>query len=298
MKEKKPKKKITKKKKKFFIIAACYVAIFLVTSIVTATTLAWFNGSTWQSEILYMGGPVYIYFSDNSGVTQTSGHGKLVTETPPGWTKLYPGMNISFEAQAVIQGREFTKPLYNGNTVTYTTTGAVLRAKVKLVVTDPTGSTTSDISMDIYNSLWYQMKNNALNDTTNDGVWIFDVLDTNANEEDNYFYYCVKNQGSLPDAGEYLLQEVGGVKDNVSVGFLNNSVIQLPPIDLTNEHADCTLTFTIVFEAVQAYFSVYDEDDLPEGDPLIGHEKTINIENSRQVFNESQFTPENGYDPA
>lgn len=297
MKEKKSKKKLTKKKKKFFIIASCYVAIFLITSVVTATTLSWFSGSTWQSDILYMGGPVYIEFNDDTG-NKTSGANQLKTETPPGWTKLYPGMNISFEARAVIEGREFTKPVTNGEYITYTTTGAVLRAKIRLTVTDPSGSTTSSVAMDIYNSLWSQLKYNALNDTSNDGVWIFDVLDSNANEEDNYFYYCVKDQEGISDTGDYLLKEVGGKKDNDSIGFLNNSVVQLPSIDLKNEHADCTLTFVIVFEAVQAYFSVYDEDDLPAGDPLVGHEKTLNIANSRIVFKESQYTPENGYEYA
>lgn len=220
----------------------------------------------------------------------------LTTTTPPGWTKLYPGMNVSFEARAVVEGKEFEKPVTNGETITYTTTGAVLRAKIKLTVQDPMGSSTSTIATDIYNWIWPQLKENALTDSRNTGVWIFDWL--NATEEDNYFYYCVENQGTLPDSGAYLLKEVGGKKDNETVGFLNNSVIQLPAIELNNEHADCTLTFTIVFEAVQAYFSVYSEEDLPAGDPRVDHEKELTIANSRKVFAESQYTPENGYDVA
>lgn len=290
-KETKKKKKLSKGKKKFFIIAACYVAIFVITSVVTASTLAWFNSETWQSGILYMGGPVYIHFSNNAGDT-TSGRDELTVTTPDGWTKLYPGMNISFESRAVIEGKEFEKPLYNGDTVTYTTTGAVLRAKIKLTVQDTTGSSTSLVSTEIYNAIWPQLKNNALLDSESDGIWIFDQLNTN--EEENYFYYCTKGQ-TPTTTGEYLLQEVGGKSYDVSVGFLSNSVVQLPPIDLTNEHADCTLTFTIVFEAVQAYFSTYNEDDLPAGDPRIGQEKEINIGNSRKIFSESQYTPENGY---
>ena len=101
------KKKLSKNKKKFFIILACYVLTFVITSVVTASTMAWFNSSTWQSDILYMGGPVYMYFSDDSGVTHTSGQGQLVTETPPNWTLLYPGMNINFQARAVMEGVAF-----------------------------------------------------------------------------------------------------------------------------------------------------------------------------------------------
>lgn len=293
MKEKKRKKKLNKKKKKFFIILACYIATFVLTSVITASTLSWFSGSIWQSEVLYMGGPVYIYFSDDSGVTNTSGKGNLVTETPPNWTKLYPGMNISFEARAVVEGKEFEKPVSNGETITYTTTGAVLRAQVKLLVQDPYGDSTSKVSTDIYSWIWPKLKENALTDTRNEGVWIFDQQNS-TNLEDNYFYYVVDGQGDLADAGNYLLKEVGGKKDNETIGFLNNTIIQLPPIDLVNEHADCTLTFTIVFEAVQAFFP-YTSDELEAGDNRVGLEKPLTVGNSRKIFQESQYTPENGY---
>lgn len=306
--ENQPKKKIPKKKKKFFIILACYVLTFVLTAVITASTLSWYSGSTWQTETLYMGGPVYIYFSDDSGVTQTSGTGKLVTETPPGWTRLYPGMNINFEAKAVIQGKEFEKIIGDGSTIVYPTTEAVLRAKVTLKITDAYGSSTSLVATQLYDWIWPQLKYEALADTSNPGVWIFDQINDDVLES-NYFYYCVKDQTAVL-AEDYYLQAVGGVKDNVTVGFLNNAVIQLPSIDLTNEHADCIVKFTIVFEAVQAFFP-YEQDDLGtpyQGDTTgrsevvipadLGLEKPLTICNGRQIFNESMFTPENGYPEA
>lgn len=253
-----------------------------------------------------MGGPVYIYFSDDSGITNTSGAGKLVTETPPGWTRLYPGMNINFEAKAVVEGHEFIKEKYDGETITYYTTGAVLRAKVMLEVTDSTGTNNSPVSLDIYDWIWPQLKKNAINDTQNPGMWVFDQLD-NSNLESNYFYYVAKNQSNIDSTGDYKLVEVGGRKENVTVGFLNNTIVHLPPIELTNTHADCILKFTIVFEAVQAFFP-YEKRDLGEayqGDttgrsPLVeeqdlGLEKPLTVANSRRLFNESVFTSNNGY---
>lgn len=306
----KTKKKLTKKKKKFFIIIACYIATFVITSMVTMATLSWFSGSTWQNNAMYMGGPVYIYFSDDSGVTNTSGAGKLVTETPPGWINLYPGMNINFEARAVVEGKEFTKEVPGEKgTITYTTTGAVLRAKITLKVTDTQGNSSSLISSDIYNWIWPQLKKEALLDTSNDGVWVFDEINSN-NLESNYFYYVEKEQTSVIDAGDYYLKEIGGVGYNVTVGFLNNAVIQLPPVELTNDHSDCILEFTIIFEALQAFFP-YESRDLNtpyQGDttnrsPLVqvddlGMAKPLTIGNGRKLFNESVFSVENGYTPA
>ena len=302
------KKKLTKNKKKFFIILACYVLTFILTSVITTATLSWFNSSTWQAEVMYMGGPVYIYFSDDSGVTHTNGKGRLVTKTPPGWSKLYPGMNINFEAKAVVEGKKFEQVRPSGEEVVYYTTGAVLRAKISLSVVDPNGASNTKVATELYNWIWPQLKNKALTDGTNEGEWIFDKLDSSL-EENNYFYYCVKNQ-SETNSGKYLLNEIGGVETNVAVGFLNNAVIQLPSIQLTNEHADCIITFTIVFEAVQAFLP-YEEEDLGkpyQGDTTgresyvvpgdLGLQKPLTIENSRKVFNESRWTPENGYPEA
>lgn len=304
------KKKLTKGKKKFFIILSCYVILFILTSVITASTLAWFNSSTWQSDVLYMGGPVYIYFSDDSGVTRTSGSGKLVTEMPAGWTKLYPGMNIKFEAKAVVEGHTFqqTDVDTGENFIQYTTT-AVLRAKIRLEIVDPYGNTQdiSQVAGELYDYIWPQLKEKALLDTTNEGMWIFDELDTEK-EENNYFYYVNKNQNPA-NSGNYVLTEVGGFATNVSVGFLNNAVIQLPPIELTNLHADCRITFTIVFDAVQAFFP-YEQEDVGQpyqGDTTgrsetvvqgdVGLGKPLTVANSRKIFNESMWTPENGYYP-
>jgi hypothetical protein len=303
------KKKLTKNKKKFFIILACYVVLFVLTSVITASTLAWYNSSTWQSDVLYMGGPVYIYFSDDSGVTRTSGAGKLVSEMPADWTHLYPGMNIKFEAKAVIEGHTFENIEVNtGETFIQYTTTAVLRAKIRLDVVDPNGNN-QDISKeakDIYDAIWHQLRDRAKeDDPSNEGIWIMDVLDE-TKEENNYYYYVNKSQ-TFEDSGDYKLTEVGGLPTNVSVGFLNNAIITLPGVEILNKHADCRITFTIVFEAVQAFFP-YEEEDIGtdyQGDTTgrsdkvvkedLGLEKPLIVANSRKLFNESMWTPENGW---
>lgn len=301
-----------KNKKKFLIIVGCYILTFVLTSLITLTTMAWYSGSTYQSEVLYMGGPVYIYFSDASGVTQTSGQGQLVTETPPGWTYLYPGMNINFQAKAVVQGHTFTHTRPNGDTFIQFTTGAVLRARIMLDVVNPSGEF-SLVAQDIYHYIWPQLKNNALTDMTNEGQWVMDVDDEEVTEstieEDIYFYYIEKTSTTEDDTGDYQLLEVGGLAENVSVGFLNNTIIQLPPVELTNDHADCRITFTIVFEAVQAFFP-YEQEEvgnaLYQGDTTgrdteyvtqldVGLGKPLIIKNSRKLFKESKWTPENGW---
>jgi len=254
-----------------------------------------------------MGGPVYIYFSDDSGVAKKSGSGKLVTEMPPGWSKLYPGMNIKFEAKAVIEGHTFEQTDINGEELIQYTTTAVLRAKIRLEIVDPYGNKhdSSAVASDLYEYIWPQLKERAENDTSNEGMWIFDELDTTL-EENNYFYYVNKNQ-TVDESGDYLLTELGGLPTNVSVGFLNNAVIQLPPLELTNDHADCRITFTIVFDAVQAFFP-YEQEDVGkdyQGDTTgrsdkvvqgdVGLGKPLTVANSRKIFNESMWTPENGY---
>lgn len=295
----KKKKKLSKGKKKFFIIISCYVAIFLITSIFTSVTLAWFNGSTYQSNILYMGGPVYMYFSDSSGVTPTSGEKKLVTETPEGWDYLYPGMSIYFEAKAVLQGAKWEKPKDNGETQFVYTTGAVLRAQIKLEVIDTEGSNNSLLANEIYNWIWPQLYDKATNDQSNIGYWIMDTLPTSTRQEDNYFYYVNKGQTGLDKIGDYELTEVGGVDYNVSVGLLNEAIITLPGLELTNIHADCDIKFTIIFQAIQAFFP-YTSDDLYsdyQGDTTgrdpqvtqddLGLPKPLTIENSRRMFAEA-----------
>ena len=302
---KKKKKKLNKNKKKFFVILTCYIVTFVITSLFTASTLAWFNGSTWQDEVVYMGGPVYIYFSDSTGVNKTSGEGQLVTHLPANWSKLYPGMNIHFESRVVLQGHTFTNEDAVGEEFQQNTSTAVLRARMMLTVTDRNGNTDSEVATQLYNWIWPQLKTNAIIDSGNSGIWVFDKLEENTVEEDNYFYYIAKDQ-TQTNTGKYLLEEVGGQEVNVSVGFLTDTIIQIPPVIVTNEHADCSLTFTIVFEALQAYFPYEAEDvgvEIYQGDSSgrfvqefdVGLEKPLTIENSRELFEEAGWTPENGY---
>ena len=288
--------------------------VFVLTSIVTLSTMAWFNSSTWQSETLYMGGPVYIYFSDDTATNITSGEGALITELPDGWEKLYPGMNMRFQAKAVVQGHTFEQTDDNGETFIQHTTTAVLRARIILQVITPdtivhpdTGEILepSAVSRELYNFLWPQLRDRALGDTSNPGVWVFDKLDAST-EENNYFYYVERNQ-TVDDLGDYTLVEVGGKAINESVGFLNNAIIQLPAINTDNRHADCVIKFKIVFQALQAFFP-YQKDEIGDdyqGDTTgrsdkvtaddVGLEKPLTIGNSRRIFAEAVFTPENGW---
>ncbi len=314
---KKGKKKLTSKKKKFFIIISCYIAVFLVTAILTATTLSWFSGSTWSTEMLYMGGPVYIDISDDSG-NITHGSNSLVMTLPPNWDKLYPGMNIKFEAKAVVTGRSWVKEKYNNETTTIITTGCVLRAKVLIEVTTPNGTkypsddaTAEDIliAQALYENLWPQIQAKAQStmdaSSYGKGKWVFDYQNSEKMEE-NYFYYVESSEKTpaLPtstfagegyaDVSKYKLVEVGGVDYDVSVGFLNNATVTLAPLAFVNEHADCDVKFTIVFQAVQAFLP-YENEDLgdtkPDGTTVtyddLGLPRDLTIGNSRRVFAEA-----------
>ncbi len=307
----KKKKKVSKNRKKFFIILGCYIAVFLITCIVTASTLAWFSSSTWSSNTIYMGGPVYIYFSDSTGEKETSKANSLTVETPEGWDYLYPGMNIRFGSRAVVQGAEFVNTKENGDTTIVYTTGAILRARVTMVVTDPNNNTTSQVSQDIYRNLWSQIKAkvNSSVDTRNEGVWVMDddwdyisqsAIDSNnpdTSEEEDHFFYYVKKDQSFTDSGDYELLQVGGTKDTISVGFLDKVVLTLDGAGLTNIHADCQITFTIIFHAFQAflpYESVdigtpyHDTSDSSRSPNVIfsdvGTPKPLTIKNSRRFF--------------
>lgn len=231
---------------------------------------------------------------------------------PDTWEKLYPGMNISFEAKAVVEGHTFEQTRPDGDTFIQYTTGAVLRAKVLLDVTAPYDTeefTKEEIAQQIYDYLWPQLQSSALKDMSQEGVWIFDVLDTDVMEE-NYFYYVEKGQ-TVSTQGDYKLLEVGGGPEghNESIGFLNKAIIQMPPIGLTNTHADCDITFTIVFQAVQAFFPYEEEDvnspysnyyatgatNIPTGtvkETDKGLEKPFLVKNSRKIFNEAMWTPD------
>ena len=75
----------------------------------------------------------------------------------------------------------------------------------------------------------------------------------------------------------------------------------MPPVDLTNDYADCLIKFTIIFEAVQAFFP-YEQDDIDsgaiyQGDDSgrlvnrqdLGLEKPLIVGNSRKLFEESRW---------
>ena len=302
---KKKKKKITKNRKKFFIILGCYIGVFLITCLTTAATLAWFNSSTFATNTVYLGGPVYLYFGDTNN-QETSKENNLVLTTPPGWNYLYPGMNIQLQARAVVQGAEFEHEEVNGETTTVVATGAILRARVMIKVLPPEDSNLTEeavavITQDIYRNIWSQVKAKALDnpDHRNDGVWVFDddynYTETGL-EEDHFFYYVKKGQ-SEANSGNYELLDVGGSNTNVSVGFLDNAVITLSGKQLTNDHADCRIQFTIIFHGLQAFlpFTMEDVGQPYPGDTDgrkvvlgdVGDPKPLTIENSRRYFYES-----------
>ena len=301
---KKRKKKVTKNRKKFFIIAGCYIAVFIITCLTTVATLAWFNGGTFAKNTLYLGGPVYLYFGDTD---DNNVENNLVLKTPVGWNYLYPGMNIQLQARAILQGAKFenTVPETGEQTIVYST-GAILRARVMIRIFPPEDVNYSPellakITNDIYQNIWLQVKAKAVNnvDSRNEGVW---VLDNDYNysdselEEDHFFYYVEPGQNGVEDSGKYQLLEVGGTEENVSVGFLDQAVITLSGKELTNDHADCQIQFTIIFHALQAFLPyTYDEiDDTYTGsDPNhgsivlpsdVGTPKDLTIENSRFYF--------------
>lgn len=263
-----------------------------------------------------MGGPVYIDISDDAG-NITHGSNSLVMTLPPNWDKLYPGMNIKFEAKAVVTGENWTKDKYNNETVTIVTTGAILRAKVLVEVTTPTGTKypSSDASAEditiaqaLYENLWPQIQAKAQSTMDSSsyggGKWVFDYQNHDKMEE-NYFYYVKSDEetpslpantftGEYANVSDYQLVEVGGVNHDVSVSFLNNATITLAPLAFVNEHADCDVKFTIVFHAVQAFLP-YEDEDLGERKPDgsfvtredLGLPRSLTIGNSRRVFAEA-----------
>lgn len=295
---KKRRKKLTRKKK-FLIIASIYIAVFVLTFVITTTTLAWFHGSTWQSNDIYMGGPVYLYFSDAEGVEKTSGANQLVTELPPGYNRLYPGMNLHFEASCVVEGHAFEHTRENGEELIIYTTGAVLRARIDVDVFDADGNEGTQVAQDLYDEIWTQLKTKAASsDSDTVGKWIYDPrpVEEHPTEEDNYFYYIEREQ-THATPGEYLLQEVGGDEENVVVKFLSNIVITLNGVYFTNAHADCSVRFTVIFEGLQAYFP-YQAADV--GTPWqndnsgrlvtyadVGLSKPLTINNGRPLFEEA-----------
>mgnify|MGYP006994356067 CR=1 FL=1 len=72
-------KKSKKFRKKIGYLAVLAISFGLVVFMSVGATLAWFAGSDWADNTMYMGGPVYIsmYGEDNSGRKITSGFGNL-----------------------------------------------------------------------------------------------------------------------------------------------------------------------------------------------------------------------------
>lgn len=235
-----------------------------------------------------MGGPVYIDFVDDKGI-KTSGADKLTTETPPGWEKLYPGMNIHFEAKAVLnnKSRPSSRPLMSVST-------AVLRARVMIEIIDRLGHSSNDIDKTsdpeaysrlayLYNSLWQQLKAKAVlkeAGNTDPGYWIYlekqVELDLESNpleqskiidkkEEECFFYYISPSSYNLYKQGTLakkncVMEEVGLTEATNAVGFLNDAVVTVPPLAITNDYSECTIKFTIVFQALQAFFGHNDDN--------------------------------------
>lgn len=72
-------KKSKKFRKKIGYLAVLAISFGLVVFMSVGATLAWFAGSDWADNTMYMGGPVYIsmYGEDNTGRKLTSGFGNL-----------------------------------------------------------------------------------------------------------------------------------------------------------------------------------------------------------------------------
>lgn len=304
---KKNRKKNTKKRKKFFIILSCYIAVFVITCLATTSTLAWFSGSTFSKGTVYLGGPVYLYFGDSEG-NKTSQEDQLTLIAPPGWQKLYPGMNIQFKARAILQGTSKVDVVdETGVETTIYATGAILRARIMIEVLPPENAnydeeTIARITQGLYDNVWVQMKAKAVSNTDsgNKGVWIFDK-DYNYTEtgleEDHFFYYVMPNQTGITNSGKYTLIEVGGSNLDDSVGFLDNAVITLSGIRFENEHAECKIKFTIIFHALQAYLPILPSEvnQAYPGDTSgriiqnyeVGDPKPLTVENSRLYFSQA-----------
>ena len=79
--------KTTKKKKKtkslrrrIGIIAVGGLSLVMTICLSVGATLAWFAGSTWSDENLYMGGPVYVEMSGRGASGATDGNGTTVAK--------------------------------------------------------------------------------------------------------------------------------------------------------------------------------------------------------------------------
>lgn len=105
--EKTTKKKKSKKglRKRIGIIAVGGLSLVLTVCLSVGATLAWFAGSTWASESLYMGGPVYV---EMAGRTSTDEYG-----TVQGWG----GGDGNLDINAVASTRTGTASLGTGSKI-------------------------------------------------------------------------------------------------------------------------------------------------------------------------------------
>lgn len=168
--EKTTKKKKSKKglRKRIGIIAVGGLSLVLTVCLSVGATLAWFAGSTWASESLYMGGPVYVEMAgrgtqsnDGSGTakwqggegnlditattTRGTGTAETNTSTAVDYNKvLLPGQKVEIYSQARVYSTAETntvtdQKIYNTSTGANTTN----TSNGKLTYQDNTGRITT-----------------------------------------------------------------------------------------------------------------------------------------------------------
>lgn len=99
------------------------------------------------------------------------------------------------------------------------------------------------------------------------------------------------------NSGDYTLAEIGGGETNISVGFLDKAVLTIAGQQITNDHADCQISFKIIFHAFQAFLPYEQQDigstylnqtDYTRSPTVIfsdlGTPKPLTIGNSRRYF--------------
>ena len=156
-------KKSKKFRKKIGYIAILAISFGLVVFMGVGSTLAWFAGSDWADNTMYMGGPVYIsmYGEDNAGRKLTSGFGNLEVSAASGSRTtgitsltgddandvkvLLPGQRMEIHAVARLRSSAYETSyrrkdndggLQNGTTGELSrSTNALLRARFSLDVT-------------------------------------------------------------------------------------------------------------------------------------------------------------------
>ncbi|MCI5497043.1 MAG: hypothetical protein MR412_00415, partial [Firmicutes bacterium] len=135
-------KKKTKKglKKRIGLIAIGGLSLVLTICLSVGATLAWFAGSTWSSNQLYMGGPVYVEMAGRGAASGTSGDGsatakwvggagnldiKAATARKSGTSTTAPGATGTDVSRVLLPGEKFQ--IYSQarvfSTLTTSTTG-------------------------------------------------------------------------------------------------------------------------------------------------------------------------------